>query len=374
MNKKNSQEPSTITPTLFQGQNSGGYTPQNNSNHTNANSGSTTNSAKTLTIDEFKKELPIVLPNFTIDYSDRLQKYVIDLQTDNAQDSYYQWVAQNQEYAPFLSAEKIIVAHQSVTELNAALDYANQNKLSPEQQFKKNNDAILSIINILFSPIANISPSKLVPTITPTSAPGLSPSPAPTKKPKQPKNPPQSNSGSDKYTYFAQCGGQYDDYLLPVQNGTNGKKCTECGAGCGPTTATMILASYIDSSLTPPKVIEDMYKNGVIISCNGSGIYDIYSYMQSKPGIKLTSIMTFNNSKSEQVIGDFKNYLNTGWTLFVLARFEAGGHYFWVTDVNNEGDILAYDPYYGSGRARPFNENQYYPYPNYVAAFAVKKT
>jgi hypothetical protein len=42
--------------------------------------------------------------------------------------------------------------------------------------------------------------------------------------------------------------------------------------------------------------------------------------------------------------------------------------------VNDSGDILAYDPYYGKQQTPPINENRYTPAPYYRYAFAVKKS
>ena len=182
-----------------------------------------------------------------------------------------------------------------------------------------------------------------------------------------------TDSSLGGYIYYAQCGEPYGSYLLPIQNGAEGEQCTECSAGCGPTTAAMIISSYVDSTQTPPKVIESMSNAGVSISCDGTGMYQLHEYMKNVPGIKVSDIISLGNAQAKDVVGDFRNYTNGGWTLFTVADFKSGAHYFWVTDVTVDGKILAFDSFYGSGKPTPFDENQYDPYPYYIYAFAVKK-
>ena len=80
--------------------------------------------------------------------------------------------------------------------------------------------------------------------------------------------------------------------------------------------------------------------------------------------------------QAKDVADDFRGYINNGWTIFVLANFrtDGGGHYFWVTEVTDNDEILAYDPYYGRSQPAPFNENKYNPAPYYRYAFAIKKS
>ncbi len=361
LNKNKTQTNALLTPTLYEGKQGSNY-GGTQSGGTQKNNGTNGVGKTALTENAFKAKLPISKTDFTVDHSDKLGKYVVTLKTDNGQNAYNDWLDQNTSYGEFLPAEQVILAHQSVDELDNALDYAEKNKLSPDEEFKKNTDLLLNVFNALFSPISTPKKAITIPTATPTPKPQ-------TNSDNGSENP----SGSGSYTYYAQCGGAYDSYLLPIQNGTNGKKCTECSAGCGPTTAAMILSSYVDSTLTPPKVIESMSKAGVAISCNGSGMYDLYNYMSKASGIKVSTLISLGHVEAKEVVDDFRKYIKGGWTLFVLADCKYGGHYFWVTDVSSDGKILAYDPAYGSGRPRPLDENQYDPHPYYIYAFPVKK-
>ena len=118
-----------------------------------------------------------------------------------------------------------------------------------------------------------------------------------------------------------------------------------------------------------------MYKSrGYLLSCAGSSYYDAKSLLESL-GLKTTDYITFNYSTADQAAGDLRKFINAGWTFFTLASFKdnGGGHYFWITDIDQQGNIWAYDPYYGRFEAPPLNENSRYPFPKYRIAFGVKK-
>jgi hypothetical protein len=123
-------------------------------------------------------------------------------------------------------------------------------------------------------------------------------------------------------------------------------------------------------------MVDEMKAKGMSIGCGGSGIYDLKTLIASK-GLAVSDfiIPSEKGLEAKEVVSDFRKYLNSGWTLFILANFkpDGGGHYFWVTDVTSDGKILSYDPYYGRLTSPPFNENQYSPAPYYRYAFAVKK-
>ncbi|MCX6732619.1 MAG: C39 family peptidase [Candidatus Roizmanbacteria bacterium] len=360
LNKSGSQGTSSITPTLFQGRQSSGSAPQTGKAYST--------SVKQLTSQELQKKLPIIAPNFTLDYSSPLQKYVATVADDEATNSFNDWIDQNPSYGDELQSQNIIIAKQSVQELNDALDVAEKNKMTPEK--KAANEA--KIFTSSFNMLLNIPFGSFLDTVFsgPTSTP-------PTPTPKiQTNKPPTSNTSespqpSKSYTYYSQCSGPYDSNPLP-----NG--CTVCEAGCGPTSVAMILSSYIDKSLTPPKTIEIMNKAGVRIGCYGSYISEIYSYLRNRGDLKVSDfiIPSEKGLTAKDVAKDLQGYTKSGWTVFVLANFktDGGGHYFWVTDVNDGGDILAYDPYYGKQQTPPINENRYTPAPYYRYAFAVKKS
>jgi len=316
-----------------------------------------------LSAQEVQGRLPIIAPNFTLSYSPRMERYVVTLADDTATQSYAAWLVQNPSFATELQEQNVILSKQPLKELNDALDTAEKNKLSPEMQAKKDVQTINTIVDALMNipqTLQNITP---IPIILPSPTP--TPSPVPTASPVIPVQSPQPQSTSG-YVYYSQNVAPYGPLALP-----NG--CTFDYSGCGPTTAAMILSSYVSSSYTPPQVASDMNKAGAVVGCYGSNMYDIYEYMARTPGVKLSSIMTLGSGRAATVVNDFKNYIDKGWTILALVNNNNIGHYIWVTNVTADGSIWAYDPAYGTGRPAPLNENLYAPYPYYILAFAVKK-
>ncbi len=196
----------------------------------------------------------------------------------------------------------------------------------------------------------------------------------------QPTNPTESENNNsvknslpqikDGLVYYTQV---KNGYKLPVQDG-GPKVCTINNAGCGPTTSAMIIASYVDRSITPEKVVDYFRKKGYYLGCKGSSIYHNKIAVESF-GVKTSpDIMNLQYKDSKQVAPLLKNYIKAGWTIFTLADFKinGGGHYFWIVDIDDNGNILTYDPWYGRYQ-QPFNMNVYYPFPKYRNIFKVKK-
>ncbi|PJA55442.1 hypothetical protein CO165_03515, partial [Candidatus Roizmanbacteria bacterium CG_4_9_14_3_um_filter_33_18] len=193
---------------------------------------------------------------------------------------------------------------------------------------------------------------------------GQSLSPTPTIQPQGPTSSVQHPS-STSFTYYAQCG---DQGSLPLPDGG-----TLCSAGCGPTTVAMISSSYVDKKYDP-KVIVNLYQsNDYLLGNDGSRYSDAHELLKSL-GLKTTDYLVFDSEKAETIVPELRKYLASGWTFFTLASFCSGGcgHYFWITDIDSKGNIIAYDPAYGRYQI-PYNENSRYPYPLYRLAFGVKK-
>jgi len=142
----------------------------------------------------------------------------------------------------------------------------------------------------------------------------------------------------------------------------------------------MVLASYAKPITNPPYTVDFYQSLNAPLGCDGSSISGLKQTIESH-GIQTTSYLVFNRSVANQVVDAFKQYLKDGWTLVVLGEFADDspscgrcGHFFWVVDVDANNNIWALDPFYGRlQNPQPFNENTYYPYPKYVAAFGVKK-
>jgi len=363
LNKNRAQQSASVKPTLYQGKTGSSLSL----------SGDDSQKAKTahisyITEEQFKGVLPVYAPDFSLEYSGRLQKYVLTTQTEEGKNSYDEWLNQNPSYLPFLSAQQVIIAKQTVKELHKALDFSEKNKLTPEQKAIKDTTIMTSMVEMLINfPQTFIQSINSAPDIgiSPTTQPSIAPSPTPKKQTSLDPIP------SKTYTYYSQCSGPYDDLPLP-------EGCTICDAGCGPTSVAMILSSYIDKSLTPPKTISIMKSKGVRIGCFGSYISEIYSYLKGRGDLKVSDyiIPSEKGLTAKEIAKDFSGYTKSGWTIFVLANFktDGGGHYFWVTDVSTDGNILAYDPYYGKQQTPPISENKYTPAPYYRYAFAIKKS
>lgn len=165
--------------------------------------------------------------------------------------------------------------------------------------------------------------------------------------------------------YYAQCGGNFDNYSLP-----NG--CVLCQSGCGPTVAAMILSTYVNPIFTPSNVVDLYKKYGLYLGCDGSNISDAKQLLESQ-GLKTTDYLFYPLAKANEntVASDFRNYIkNGGWTMLALAHFSGIGHFIWVVDIDDQNNIYAYDSYYGRFE-KPVNENQYNP--QYKIAFGVKR-
>lgn len=218
---------------------------------------------------------------------------------------------------------------------------------------------LIEFLNIFLNFGRNNGTTQLTPA--PTSNLG-SPSPSPVTNPPVDGHPPTSG-----YTYYAQCDSEYAN--LPLPDG-----CTVCQAGCGAATVAMISSSYSNNSFNPEKIIDIYKERDYLLGCAGSRYSDAMSLLQSL-GLKTTDYIVFDYEPADQIAGDLKKYLAAGWTFFTLANFRenGGGHFFWITDIDEAGNIWAYDPYYGRFQAPPLNENSRYPFPKYRVAFGVKK-
>lgn len=308
-------------------------------------------------MNELKNKLPLETNDFILKYAPNLDKLVVTRKTPTA-DQAFSTFAKGKNYPLLIDNPKTtIVSDKTMEEVQTP--YATK---SPEQQL----GTIITLFNLLLQPpVINTPAPTLIPTVIPTLLPSITPSSI------QPSTNPSSSGSSNQngYVYYSQCQGSYDDY--PLAPG-----CNVCQAGCGPVTVSMILSSYVDQKYTPPEVVE-IYKDNGWAAC-GTGLSYAKSVLTSR-GVKTSDyIVPFSGYEYsiEEVRDDFKSYLDNGWTIFVLAWFrpgQGGGHYFWVTGIDENGNVLAYDPYYGAGQSAPINENVRYPLPKYAAAFAVKK-
>ncbi|MBI5123061.1 C39 family peptidase [Candidatus Roizmanbacteria bacterium] len=282
---------------------------------------------------------PIETEDFKLQYSSKLNKIVVEKKTPQAEEQFINWAYQNQLTQLIENPELTLIVEQGKNpdDFNPLLEFLNI-FMNFGQGVGNSTGNQQSTINNQELPSSTLQPQSQSSTL----------------------NPPSSN-----FTYFAQCNG-YGNLSLP-------SGCNLCRAGCGPTTVAMIAASYLGSNYNP-KTIVDIYKsNGYLLGCAGSRYSDAKQVFQSL-GLKTTDFLIFNGEKADTVVPELKKYLSAGWTFFTLANFrvDGGGHFFWITDIDNQNNIWAYDPYYGRYKI-PYNENSRYPYPLYRVAFGVKK-
>lgn len=310
-----------------------------------------------LQMNELKKKLPFETADFILKYAPNLDKLVVTRKTPSA-DQAFSSFAKGKSYPLLVDNPKTtIISDKTMEEVQTP--YATK---SPEQQL----GTIVTLFNLLLQPPVLNTPIPPSPTPIPTITQSSSSS-QPSQSSINPS--PSGSSNQNGYVYYSQCQGSYDNY--PLATG-----CNVCQAGCGPVTVSMILSSYIDQKYTPPEVVE-IYKSNGWAAC-GTGLSYAKSVLSSR-GIKTTDyIVPYSGYEYsiDEVRDDFKSYLDDGWTIFVLAWFRpgnGGGHYFWITDIDQNGNVMAYDPYYGAGQSAPINENVRYPFPKYAGAFAVRK-
>lgn len=276
---------------------------------------------------------PVETVDFKLQYSPRLNKIIVEKKTPQAEIQFTNWIKQNQLTQLINNPDLTLIVDQG----------KNPNDFNP----------VIEFLNIFMS-MGQGSQQTISPSPNPGSA-------------IQPKNPTSStqNPPSSSFTYFAQCG---DFGETPLPDG-----CNLCQAGCGPTAVSMIASSYLGSKYNPKAIVNLYSTNGYVLGCDGSRYQEAHELLKSL-GLKTTDYLVFDAEKSETVIPDLKKYLNSGWTFFTLANFCEGGcgHYFWITDIDNKGNIWAYDPAYGRYEI-PYNENSRYPFPLYRLAFGVKK-
>ena len=308
--------------------------------------------------DQIKQKLPQETSDFKIEYSVTQNKVVATKKTPQADQKIDQWLTEN-NLSDLKNQPEIFIIKNN-PEISQSLPSASPTinpliTLSITPSSDQNTKLLVDLLSILLS-LGNTNSENTVPT------PLLSVSPKTTISP---SGKPGKPSGG--FVYYSQCGGSFDSYPLPLG-------CTVCKAGCGPTTVAMIAASYVDKNITPKTIVDLYQKKGYFLGCDGSRYSDAKNALASY-GIKTTDYLVYSYSTINQTAADFKNYIKSGWTIFVLASYCDGGcgHFFWITDVSSNNDTWAYDPYYGRFQKPPYNEKNRYPFPKYRIAFGVKK-
>lgn len=302
-------------------------------------------------MEQVKRSLPLENDDYKVEYSPNLDKIVLTRKSGNADQAFNDWLNEHGYPLVVNNPGTIIYSDKSMEEVQTP--FVSQ---PPRQRL----DAAINLMSVLLYP----SPLPTVRiTLTPTPVPNSSSSK------KSTSSSPYTPKEYGGYVYYSQCHGPYDNYPLTAT-------CTVCQAGCGPTTVAMILSSYVDKKYDPPEVV-DIYKSIGAAAC-GTGLGYAKSVLSSHGVTTSDYIIPYTGAEHDikEVQDDLQAYLDNGWTIFVLAWYrpnQGGGHYFWLTDIDENGNALAFDPYYGMDQSPPINENVRYPMPKYAAAFGVKR-
>jgi len=354
---------------------------------------STTPEKPAFTLSDIKNGAVYKTENMEISYSPTLKKFILTRKTYLAQMEIDQWAREEDvldqidnpdiftnstdvQTTPLPSIQSNTQSHQDAPLPTQSDVQARRN--APLTIYPTNNTSyqgsetsqILNLFSELLGQYVNVPFNNTI-----DSGPNLTPpiSPITPSSPISPYSQITPIVTLDNLIYYQQSGGPYDQYPLP-------QGCILQKAGCGPTTAAMVLSSWVNPGFNPPKTVDYYQSQGFPIGCDGSNMGNLQQALQNH-GLKTTRIVGLKSGVANQVAEVFKDYLRDGYTAVVLAHYADNspkcgkcGHFFWVVDVDSNNNIWALDPFYGRRQnPQPYNENSLYPFPKYVAAFGVKK-
>jgi len=372
--------PKNINPTIAAYMKLPLITPieDNNTNYTD----STTPENPAYTISDIKNGMVYKTENLKISYSSTLKKFIFNRKTHLAQMEIDQWAREEDVLDQIDNPDMFIdstdvVAHQDAPLPTTQSDVRTRRDepltISPTSTSTYQGDETSQILNLFSELLGQYTNIPLNNTIDSNINQTPSPSQITPITPISPYSQITPIITLDNLVYYQQSGGPYDKYPLP-------QGCILQKAGCGPTTAAMVLSSWVNPGFDPPKTVDYYQSQNFTIGCNGSNIENLQKTLRNH-GLKTTPIAGLNRGVANQVIEVFKKYLQDGYTAVVLAHYADNspkcgtcGHFFWVVDVDVNNDIWALDVFYGRRqKPQPFNENSLYPYPKYIATFGVKK-
>ncbi len=160
--------------------------------------------------------------------------------------------------------------------------------------------------------------------------------------------------------YFNQCDPAYQLPGVADCNKDGEMVSFLCAAGCVPTSVAQVIASYADPAYTPLNAAETLMHRFTPppdsqpqLTCNGSHmVYQIPLLDQYPNAIEHGNIEMSPGGFASDAIR-LKPYFDAGWTALArneYMRTEQGntprGHYIWITRIDANNDIWAYDPYF----------------------------
>ena len=121
-------------------------------------------------------------------------------------------------------------------------------------------------------------------------------------------------------------------------NNNYGKTSTIAEAGCGPTSLAIVVASLVDSSVTPQEVCDWSYENGYL--CEGQGSYhSLIPNGGEHYGLKVEGIGR-DTKKLVEALSDGKLVI----AIMSKGHFTTSGHFIVLRGVTQDGKILVADP------------------------------
>lgn len=160
--------------------------------------------------------------------------------------------------------------------------------------------------------------------------------------------------------YFNQCDPAYQLPGVADCNKDGEMVSFLCAAGCVPTSVAQVIASYADPAYTPLNAAETLMHRFTPppdsqpqLTCNGSHmVYQIPLLDQYPNAIEHGNIEMSPGGFTSDAIR-LKPYFDAGWTALArneYTRAEQGntprGHYIWITRIDSNNDVWAYDPYF----------------------------
>ncbi len=144
-------------------------------------------------------------------------------------------------------------------------------------------------------------------------------------------------TGSGILVYQSQTDEDWANILLPESSSNDIAK-----AGCGPTTVSMLLATFVDPTYTPDRVIEEFFpgiSSGSDYSLVRSALEENGFEVLKGPGSSYSMHSYFEENSDGIVYVGLKFYVNGEWTT----------HHTLATGTNADGEIIMHDPFFGNG-------------------------
>ncbi|MGD0523275.1 MAG: papain-like cysteine protease family protein [Candidatus Microgenomates bacterium] len=148
------------------------------------------------------------------------------------------------------------------------------------------------------------------------------------------------DKNGEEIVFWSQRDYRWGSLQLPGPSNGNLDANTYAASACGQATLAMILASYTDPGITPVDVVKQYYPSS---NYKGTG-FSIASDVLTKKGYDVERL-NVSTQKLEE-------YIENGWLGFTSITFKDGNgnahsHFTLIVGVNNKGDFVYNDPYFG---------------------------